>query len=76
MANDEITDLQALRAFWNVDEEEAIRRAAHLCREMIDHAGTGGEVVLRGPWHPSLLGFMKKRWIQRLRFTPGIDEYD
>jgi hypothetical protein len=64
----EVTDLEALCAFWNVDQEEAIRGALHLARELIDHDQTGGEILLKGLWQRSLWGFTKKRRVERIRF--------
>lgn len=75
MADDKkgkVTDLEALCAFWNVDQEEAIRNSAHLVRELLDLDQAGGEVVLKGQWERGLwgLGFMKKRRVERIRFQP------
>jgi hypothetical protein len=65
----QITDLQALCAVWKVDEEEAIRRSAHLVRELVDLAKSGGEIVLKGQWQRSFLGLMKKRRVELIRFV-------
>lgn len=76
MADDgeaKVTDLEALCAFWNVDQEEAIRGALHLARELIDHDKAGGDIILRGQWKWGLLGLidhvLKGRRLERIRFT-------
>lgn len=77
MADDrqaEVTDLECLCAFWNVNQEEAIRRSAHLTRELIDHDQAGGEVVLRWDWERGLFGIKKSRRVERIRFRGPFKE--